>query len=261
VSTTSTRISAVAAALAGKHVLVTGASRGIGAAAARALGRAGAALTLLARDRDRVTAVAQEIGGESAGFACDVADYAAVSRCVAAAAGRFGPVDILVNNAGVVEPTARLLDGDPAVWARNVEINLIGAYNVVRAVLPGMVKTGSGRIVNLSSGAAFRPLEGWSAYCAAKAGLAMLTRAIAAEEGGAGILVFGFGPGTTDTDMQGVVRASGINPVSRIPREALTPADVVARAILYLCTPDADDLAGTEVSLGDPGFRRRVGLS
>ena len=202
--------------------------------------------------------MAREIG-EALGLVCDVADYAAVVRSVSEATSRFGPVDALINNAGVVEPTARLVDSDPAAWARNVEINLVGAYNMVRAVLPGMA-SGGGRIVNLSSGAAFRPMEGWSAYCAAKAGLAMLTRAIAAEEGAAGVRVFGFGPGTTDTDMQAVVRASGINPVSRIPKEALTPPDVVARAIVYLCTTDADDLSGTEVSMNDNDFRRRIGL-
>ena len=95
--------------------------------------------------------------------------------------GRFGRVDALMNNAGVIEPIASVAESDPVAWARNVQINLVGAYNRDPRVLPRMIEAGSGTIVNVSSGAAIRPLEGWSAYCAAKAGLAMLTRAIALE--------------------------------------------------------------------------------
>ena len=91
-------------------------------------------------------------------------------------------------------------------------------------------------------------------------GLAMLTRSIDLEHRAAGVRVFGFQPGTTDTDMQVIIRASGINPVSRIPREQLTPAAYPARAIVYLCTQGADDLAGREFGLRDEDFRRRIGL-
>ena len=250
--------------LAQQHVIVTGASRGLGAAAAIALGAASAAVSLTARDGALATAVADRIvvaGGRAAAAACDVSDYDAVLRLVAEARRRFGPVDGLVNNAGVIEPVARLADSDPAAWARNVQINLVGAYHMIRAVLPEMLAAGAGRIVNLSSGAAERPLEGWGAYCSAKAGLAMLTRQLDLEAGGAGIRVFGFRPGTTDTDMQAAIRASGLNPVSRLPREALTPVAEPARAILYLLTGAADDLTGAEVSLTDPDFRRRLGLA
>jgi len=247
--------------LVGKRVLVTGASRGIGAAAAVALGKAGAELMLLARDGDRVADVAAEIvaaGGKALARSCDVADYAALSAVIADFARQFGPVEVLINNAGIIEPIARVADCDPAAWARNIEIDLVGAFNVIRTVLPGMDAAGTGTIVNISSGAATRVLEGWSAYCAAKAGLASLTRSIALEYPSAGIRVFGFSPGTTDTEMQAVIRASGINPISRIPRENLTPVDLVARAIVYLCTPAADDLSGNDVSLNDPEFRRRL---
>jgi NAD(P)-dependent dehydrogenase (short-subunit alcohol dehydrogenase family) len=104
-------------------------------------------------------------------------------------------LDILVNNAGVIEPISDIAASDPAAWARNISVNLVGAYNAVRAVLPGMLAGGAGgTIVNVSSGAAFRPLEGWSAYCSGKAGLAMLTRAVALETAGRGVRVFGFAP-------------------------------------------------------------------
>jgi len=249
--------------LAGKVVIVTGASRGIGEAAAVALARAGASVMLTARDGVRAAEVARRIsddGGKAVSAPCDVADYGAVERLVRQTRDRLGPVDVLVNNAGVIEPIAMIAEADPAEWARSVQINLAGAFNAVRGVLPAMLAAGRGTIVNLSSGAAHRPLEGWSAYCAAKAGLAMLTRAIALETEGKGIRVFGFAPGTTDTDMQVTIRASGVNRVSRIPRGDLTPVAHPARAIVYLCTAAADDLAGQEFALGDAAFRQRIGL-
>jgi NAD(P)-dependent dehydrogenase (short-subunit alcohol dehydrogenase family) len=123
-----------------------------------------------------------------------------------------------------------------------------------------MLAANSGTIIDVSSGAAHRPMEGWGAYCSAKAGLAMLTEAIELESGTSAIRVFGLSPGVIDTDMQVAVRASGINRVSRILRADLAPVDHPAAAILYLCTAAADDLAGREVSLADQEFRRRVGL-
>jgi 3-oxoacyl-[acyl-carrier protein] reductase len=249
--------------LAGKTVIVTGASRGIGAEAALALGAAGASVMLAARGAAQIEANAQRInaaGGKAAAMECDVSDYAACQRIVQETTRRFGPPDVLVNNAGVIEPIGTVATADPAEWARSIQINLIGAYYIIRAVLPGMLERGHGDIVNISSGAALRPQEAWSAYCAGKAGLAMLTRSIDLEHRAAGIRVFGFQPGTTDTDMQVLIRASGINPISKIPREQLTPVAHPARAIIYLCTKDADDLAGKEFSLRDEDFRRRIGL-
>ena len=246
--------------LVGKVIIVTGASRGIGAAAAVALAKTGATVVLTARDGKRAAAVADTIGEAASARACDVSDYAAIEALVGETKTRFGRVDALVNNAGVIEPIGSIAESDPADWARNIDINLTGAYHAVRAVLPGMIASGGGTIVNVSSGAAIRPLYGWSAYCSAKAGLHMLTRAIALETAGQGIRVFGFQPGTTDTDMQALIRASGVNPVSRIPRADLSPAAHPAAAIVYLCTPDADDLNGQEFSLRDDPFRARLGL-
>jgi NAD(P)-dependent dehydrogenase (short-subunit alcohol dehydrogenase family) len=249
--------------LAGKVIIVTGASRGIGAAAAIALAHEGATVMLTARDGRLAADVAQRIiesGGRASATACDVSDYAAVEALVHETEGRFGRIGALINNAGVIEPIATVAESDPTVWARNVEINLIGAYNPIRALLPRMIKAGGGTIVNVSSGAAIRPLDGWSAYCSAKAGLAMLTRAIMLENTATGIRVFGFQPGTTDTDMQVTIRASGINVVSKIRRENLTPVAHPAAAIVYLCTPAADDLNGQEFSLRDEPFRARLKL-
>jgi len=250
--------------LKGKVALVTGASRGLGEGAARALAAAGTSVMLAARDGGLVETVARDIaskGGRAEAVACDVSDYPAVERLVADTAARLGRIDILVNNAGVIEPIAEIAASDPAAWARNISVNLVGAYHVVRAVLPGMLASGGGSIVNVSSGAAYRPLEGWSAYCSGKAGLAMLTRAIELETAGKQIRVFGFSPGTIDTDMQVRIRASGMNMISRIPRADLSPVEHAVRGLLYLCTAAADDLKGQDASMRDEPFRRRIGLS
>jgi NAD(P)-dependent dehydrogenase (short-subunit alcohol dehydrogenase family) len=103
-------------------------------------------------------------------------------------------------------------------------------------------------------------MEGWSAYCAGKAGLAMLTQCIAKEYGPRGIRAFGFAPGVVDTDMQGAIRASGINPVSQLPRASLAPPDQPGWAIAWLCTPEAAAMAGQEVDIRHDTFRRAAGL-
>jgi NAD(P)-dependent dehydrogenase (short-subunit alcohol dehydrogenase family) len=246
--------------LQGKIALVTGASRGLGEGVARALAQDGAAVMLLARDGDLARTVAGEIvaeGGKAEALACDVSDYLTVERAVADTRQRLGGLDILVNTAGVIEPIAEIAASDPAIWARNIQINLIGAYYVVRAVLDGMLQ-GGGTIINVSSGAAYRPLEGWSSYCAGKAGLAMLTRSLALET--TGVRLFGFSPGTIDTDMQVKIRASGLNQVSQIPRGNLSPVEHAVRGLVYLCNGASDDLAGQDVSMRDEAFRKRIGL-
>jgi 3-oxoacyl-[acyl-carrier protein] reductase len=246
--------------LQGKIALVTGASRGLGEGAARALAEAGAKVMLLARDGDLARKVAHEIvvaGGKAEALACDVSDYPAVERAVADTRQRLGGLDILVNNAGVIDPIAEIAASDPVAWARNIQINLVGAYYVVRAVLDGMLQ-GGGSIINVSSGAAYRPLEGWSSYCAGKAGLAMLTRSLVLET--SGLRIFGFSPGTIDTDMQVKIRASGLNQVSQIPRANLSPVEHAVRGLVYLCDPASDDLIGQDVSMRDDAFRKRIGL-
>ena len=249
--------------LKGKVALVTGASRGLGEGAARALAGAGASVMLVARDGALARTVAGDIvakGGRAEALGCDVSNYAAVEKLVADIKARFGGLDIVVNNAGIIEPIAEIASSEPAAWAENITINLVGAYNVVRAVLPHMLAHGGGTIVNVSSGAAYRPLEGWSAYCAGKAGLAMLTRSIELETKGKGIRVFGFSPGTIDTDMQVKIRASGMNMISQIPRANLSPVEHAVRGLVHLCAKAGDDLVGQDASMRDEAFRSRIGL-
>jgi NAD(P)-dependent dehydrogenase (short-subunit alcohol dehydrogenase family) len=249
--------------LAGKVAIVTGASRGIGAATAFVLAKAGASVMLVARDGNRATRLAEEIvasGGRAAALACDVADYDSVRMMVDETSQELGNIDILINNAGIIEPIGALVQSDPAAWRRSIEVNLIGAYHTAHATLPRMLEAGKGTVINISSGAAHRPLEGWSAYCSAKAGLAMLTNAIALECADGGVRVFSLAPGVVDTDMQAAIRASGINRISQIRQIDLAPVGHPAAAIHYLCTAAADDLVGKELALNDPDFRRRIHL-
>jgi 3-oxoacyl-[acyl-carrier protein] reductase len=249
--------------LTGKVAIVTGASRGIGQAVALELARRGAAVLLAARTNRACQPVAAAIrseGGRAETIACDVSRYSDAQRLSKTAFEHHGRADILVNNAGVIEPIGTLDTCDPYTWTQNIMVNLVGVFHCCRAVLPCFRQTGGGIIINLSSGAAHRPLEGWSSYCASKAGLAMLTRSVALEAGGRGVRVYGFQPGVVDTHMQGLIRASGMNEVSRLPREQLADPGEPARVIAWLCTDEAADLAGKELSMSDQQLRRRAGL-
>ena len=247
--------------LTGEIAIVTGAGRGIGAATARALAESGARVVVSAREQAKAQAVVETLRpGTGIAVACDVADHEQVTRLVDETERRFGKPSILINNAGIVQPIGLLDAVDPEAFARAIQVTLVGAAFAAQAVLPAMLEAGRGRIINLSSGAAHRPLEGWSAYCAAKAGLAMLTRSLALEYGAGGIKAFGFSPGVVDTDMQADIRASGINAVSRLPRASLAPAEEPAAAIVYLSTAASDPLAGQEVDIRTAEFRKAAGL-
>jgi NAD(P)-dependent dehydrogenase (short-subunit alcohol dehydrogenase family) len=246
--------------LQGKSVLVTGASRGIGAAAARAFAAAGAKVVLAARDRAACEALAAEIGGVA--VACDVARFADVQAAVDLCRDRFGGVDILINNAGRIEPIAPLAQADPDDWGVCIDVNLKGVFHGLRAALPAMIAQGSGVIVTVSSGAATTPIEGWSAYCAGKAGALMLTRAAHLEAAAAGVRVLGLSPGTVATDMQRAIKSSSVdNRVRQLEWSDHIPPEWPARALVWLCGPDGAAFAGGDVSLRDPDIRRRVGLT
>jgi NAD(P)-dependent dehydrogenase (short-subunit alcohol dehydrogenase family) len=247
--------------MAGKIAIVTGASRGIGAATARELASQGAAVMLVARSTEACEAIAAEIrdaGGQARAVGCDVSDFAQVTSAVVKTVGAFGGLDILVNNAGVIEPIASIRDADPQAWADSISINLAGAYFMVKAALAAFGDNGV--IVNVSSGAAHSPREGWSAYCAGKAGMAMLTRSIALEIPSDSVRVYGYAPGTVDTEMQAVIRESGVNPISQMKREDHWSVETPATVITWLCSEESSDLAGQELSINDENLRRRAGL-
>ncbi|MDG4646819.1 SDR family oxidoreductase [Roseibacterium sp. SDUM158017] len=246
--------------LSGKTALITGASRGIGAAAARAFARQGANVVLMARGRDEIAELAGEIGRTALAVPVDVTRYWEVEAAVSAAAQAFGRVDILVNNAGAIEPIAGIEEVDPDGWGQVIDINLKGVFHGMRAVLPAMLGQGGGTIVTVSSGAAHNPLEHWSAYCASKAGAAMLTRSLHLEHGQSGIRAMGLSPGTVATQMQKEIKASGVNAVSRLEWTDHIPPEWPAVALSWMCTSDADAHLGEEISLRDPGIRAHLGL-
>ena len=243
----------------GKVVVITGASRGIGAAAVRQFAAAGARVAALARSWPAIEALAGQVGAQVMPIVCDVSSWPQTSAAMEAVSAKWGRIDVLVNNAGQIEPIARIADAAPQDWAQAVQVNLAGAFHAIRAVLPHMKAAGGGTIINVSSGAATSPYEGWSAYCAAKAGVLMLTRSLHLEEGPT-IRALGLSPGTVATDMQRRISASGINPVSGLAWEDHIPPEWPARALVWMCGVEADPWLGQDVRLRDEDIRRKVGL-
>ena len=244
----------------GQVVLVTGASRGIGEATARAFAAEGANVVLAARGRDAIEAIAADIGPSAKAVAMDAASYSDVAAAVKLAEDSFGRLDILIGNAGMIDPIAHLADTDPEAWGRLIDVNLKGVYYGMHAALPGMVARGGGTIITISSGAASNAIEGWSAYCSSKAGAAMLTRMADKEYRDKGIRAMGLSPGTVATEMQRDIKASGINPVSQLDWSDHIPTDWPAKALMWMAGPAGDDLLGEEVSLRQEAVRRAVGL-
>lgn len=249
--------------LKGKTAIITGASKGIGAATARRMGELGINVVLAARSQDEITKIADEInsnGGEAIAIACDVADYNQVNSAIAQTIMKFGKIDILVNNAGLIDPIGRITDIAPSEWGKVIDVNVKGVYNMLHAALPAMEARSEGVIINISSGAATSALEGWSHYCASKAAALMLTKATHLEYANKGIRVVGLSPGTVATDMQINIKASGMNPVSELDPSVHVPAEWPAQCICWLATKDAKEFDGDDVSLRDQAIKLRCGL-
>ena len=245
----------------GKCVLITGASKGIGAATARVFAAAGTNVALAARNGDAIAELAGEIGPRAIAIPCDVSRYWEVEAAVAACHTAFGRLDVLIGNAGVIDPITSLSTADPDSWGHAIDVNLKGVFNGMRAALPGMLAQGSGTIITISSGAAHNALDGWSAYCASKAGAAMLTQSADLENRDKGIRVMGLSPGTVATDMQREIKKSGVNAVSQLDWSDHIPPEWPAKALLWMCSAAADDFAGQEISLRDEDIRERAGLT
>ncbi len=246
--------------LFGKTVIITGASRGIGAAAARVFAEQGANVMLLARSADAIMALANEIGPNAIALECDVRQYVSLEAAVSACTDRFGGLDILINNASVIAPISHLASADPDKWGTAIDINLKGVFNGMRAAVPVMRRAGGGTVLTVSSGAAHGAVEAWSHYCASKAGAAMLTKCLDHEARAKGIRAIGLSPGTVATQMQRDIKTSGINPVSQLNWEDHIPANWPAKALLWMCGPEADAWLGGEISLRDNEIRSKIGL-
>ena len=244
--------------LAGTHAIVTGGSRGIGAAIAMALAERGARLTLMARtlgDLRSHAAALQQLGSTVQSHECNVADEASVERAFQRATAGFGPATILINNAGTAK-SAVFAATSRGMWDQMIGVNLTGMFLCTQQVLPAMLAAGDGRIVNIASTAGLRGYKTMTAYCAAKHGVIGFTRALALETAKHGVTVNAVCPGYTDTDLtdtavSNVVSALGKTPeearamlVRIIPRGVMTTPAEVAAAVVWLCAPESRAITG-----------------
>ncbi|KQM79994.1 SDR family NAD(P)-dependent oxidoreductase [Xylophilus sp. Leaf220] len=248
--------------LQGRHAVITGAARGIGAAIAERLAAEGAVLTLLGRNLDTLQALAARLpaSAQALPVACDITSADSVAQAFAAARAAAGPVAVLVNNAGQAEsvPFHRM---DAAHWQRMLAVNLTGTFTCTQAALPDLLAAGAGRIVNVASTAGLRGYAYVAAYAAAKHGVIGLTRSLALELAAKGITVNAVCPGYTDTD---IVRDSVARVASKTGRSTaeaqaefvrgnpqgrlVSPAEV-ADTVAWLCGDGAAAVTGQSISV------------
>ena len=245
----------------GQVALVTGGGRGIGRATAQALAAAGAAVGVLSRSQDQVAETVELVrneGGRALAVPADVTDPRAVHNAVAEVGDKFGPVDLLVNGAGIQGPIGQDWEVDPDLWWRHLEINLRGPFVCATAVLPGMVARGTGRIVNVVSGAATRPFPYDTAYSTSKAGLTHWTESLAGETDRHGIKVFAYDPGGAMTamledlaDAPEVRKWFGDMFRRTIDEKRYIPMERVVDGLLFLASGRADALSGRFLGVRD----------
>jgi 3-hydroxybutyrate dehydrogenase len=251
--------------LDGKHALVTGGARGIGAAVARGLLAQGATVTLLGRDEnaliDAVVALKGGRDGVNVAHVCaDVGVRASVTGAFKLAARRFGRIDILVNNAGQAA-SAPFGQIDDAQWQQMLAVNLSGTFYCTQAALPAMLAAGWGRIVNVASSAGLTGYAYVAAYCAAKHGVIGLTRALAQEVAAKGVTVNAVCPGYTETDMLQQAVANIVAKTGRSeeqaraglfagnPQQRMVQPEEVAHAVAFLCLPGSDAMNGQSIAV------------
>ena len=244
--------------LAGRHAVVTGGGKGIGAAIARALSGAGATITIMGRDTKALSGIATELDAQS--ITVDLTQVDAAKQAFADAAKLSGPVDILINNVGAAE-SASFDRTTHEIWDRMISLNMTVAFTCAHEVLAGMRSRGGGRIINIASTASLKGYSYVAAYCAAKHGLLGLTRALAAETVREGITVNAVCPGFTETELlarsvQTIMSATGrteekaredllkANPQGRF----ITPEEVAA-TVLWLCSPAAQSITGQAIAI------------
>ena len=242
----------------GKTAIVTGGAGGIGSATCRRLASEGAAVGVFDLDlaaAEKVAAGIGEAGGRAAAFRCDITNRAEVEAAVAGVAERLGPVSVLINNAGfdIFKP---FLATEPSEWERLISVNLVGALNMHHLVLPGMVKRGYGRIVNVASDAARVGSTGEAVYAACKSALLGLTKTLAREHARHGITLNVVCPGPTDTNLFEEFRKGAGNPEKlmesfrrAIPLGRIGQPDDLPGAISFFASDDAAYVTGQVISV------------
>lgn len=245
--------------LEGKHAIVTGGGRGIGAATAAELVRRGADVTIMGKSAENLERTAAELRGEPGATVaveqCDVSDGLSVTGAFARATANLGPAYILVNNAGIAK-SRKLPQLTRDIWDETIGVNLTGTYLCTSEVIPAMIESKSGRIVNVASTAGLRGYRTMTAYAASKHGVIGFTRSLALETARLGITVNAVCPAYTETDMStAAIEALTANLgktaeealsmlTTKIPRGSLIKPQEVATAIAWLCSPDASGVTG-----------------
>jgi 3-oxoacyl-[acyl-carrier protein] reductase len=249
---------AMSAAASRPVVMVTGASRGIGCAVARAFAREGFDVALIARPSMHLDRVAQELAASATrarAFSADIAEPGEIERAVARVLETFGRLDVLVNAAGVYGPIGPLADADMIAWAAAIATNLLGTAYAMRAVLPHMLAERSGVILNFSGGGAVAPFPRFSAYSASKAAVVRLTETVAEEVREAGVRVNAIAPGAVNTRLVDEVLAAGERAGSEFYKQTLdqkrtggTPPERAAELAVFLASPAAAGITGRLIS-------------
>jgi len=231
---------------AARTALVTGASRGIGAALATALAAAGLDVALLARDGQKLTAVAERVealGRRAVVLAADVTDRVAVDAAAREAELALGSVDLLVNNAGLVDAEVPLWEADPEQFAQVLTTNVYGPFLLARALVPGMLSRGGGRVIDLSSGAGTHDSDVMAAYNITKTALFRISGGLHAAGFDRGLRAFELAPGVVATDM-----STGMQ--MHADRTDWTPPEVVAELAVAIAAGELDALSGRYLHVG-----------
>ena len=245
--------------LDGQIALIAGGSGGLGKAVAVAFARAGSALVLVGRNENALTgtvSACREAGVRAYSAIADVRRWDQVEHVVREVEAHFGPTDILVNATGILTPIGSLAHVDPAEWADSVQVNLIGAFHLCRAVAPHMSERRRGKIILFSGGGATAPFPQFSAYAAAKAGVVRLAETLAEEMKDFDVQVNAIAPGLVDTPLQDAVLAAGSRAGSQLPRvkharetgAGAVPPQLAAELAVFLASPDSGQLTGKLIS-------------